>query len=432
MNVGMIALGCAKNRIDAEMMLQQLKDEGFHITSNLSECDAVVIHTCTFIDAAKSESIEAILDAASYKINGRLKRLVVTGCLAERYQQEVLKLLPEVDACLGSRSFDKVVQAIRCEGVFEEYKPLTCCPPEYDRMLTTGNKSVYLRIAEGCSNHCSYCVIPSVRGEFMPRSYESIMKEAKKLAENGAVEINLIAQDTTKHPDLCRLIRDIAKIDSVHWIRILYCRPEEITDELLHTMADVSKCVPYIDVPLQHASGRILKKMNRSGNDQSLTELISHIRDILPDCSIRTTFITGFPTENEEDFEILCNFVKTNRFANLGVFPYSREEGTPAGRMRGQIDDEVKQRRADLVMEIQHRLLQETNQPLLGKTLEVLCEGQREDGTYFGRAYFQAPEVDGQILFTSENPIESGTFVPVLLENYNEYDFYGTVAFRQE
>ncbi|MBQ1273126.1 MAG: MiaB/RimO family radical SAM methylthiotransferase, partial [Clostridia bacterium] len=368
----------------------------------------------------------------SYKINGKLKRLVVTGCLAERYQKEVLKLLPEVDACLGSRSFDKVVEAIRCEEVFEEYKPLTCCPPEYDRMLTTGNKSVYLRIAEGCSNHCSYCVIPSVRGEFMPRSYESIMKEAKKLAENGAIEINLIAQDTTKHPDLCRLIEDIAKIDSVHWIRILYCRPEEITDELLHTMAKVTKCVPYIDVPLQHASGKILKKMNRSGNDESLTELMSHIRDILPDCSIRTTFITGFPTESEEDFEILCNFVKTNRFANLGVFPYSREEGTPAGRMRGQIDEEVKQRRADLVMEIQHRLLPATNEPLLGKTLEVLCEGQAEDGSYVGRAYFQAPEVDGQILFTSENPIEPGAFVPVLLEKYNEYDFYGTAVFRQE
>ncbi len=432
MNVGMIALGCAKNRIDAEMMLQQLKDEGFEITSDLSECDAVIVHTCTFIDAAKSESIEAILDAASYKTNGKLKRLVVTGCLAERYQKEVLKLLPEVDACLGSRSFDKVVDAIRCNEVFEEYKPLTCCPPEYDRMLTTGNKSVYLRIAEGCSNHCSYCVIPSVRGEFIPRSYESIMAEAEKLAKGGAVEINLIAQDTTKHPDLCRLIRDIAAIDSVHWVRILYCRPEEITDELLHTMAEVKKCVPYIDVPLQHASGRILKKMNRTGNHESLTELISHIRDILPDCSIRTTFITGFPTESEEDFEILCDFVKTIRFANLGVFPYSREEGTPAGRMRGQVDDEIKQRRADLIMEIQHRLLPGTNKPLLGKTLEVLCEGKNEDGTYVGRAYFQAPEVDGQILFTSQIPIETGTFLPVLLEKYNEYDFYGTAVFRQE
>ncbi len=432
MKIGMIALGCAKNRIDAEMMLQQISDEGFEISTDLSECDAVVVHTCTFIDAAKSESIEAILDAASYKETGQLKRLIVTGCLAERYQKEVLRLLPEVDACLGSRSFDKIVEAIRSEAVYEEYKPLSCPPPEYGRMLTTGNKSVYLRIAEGCSNHCSYCVIPSVRGEFMPRSYESIMEEARKLADDGAVEINLIAQDTTKHPELCRLIRDIATIESVHWIRILYCRPEEITDELLQTMAQVEKCVPYIDVPLQHASGRILKKMNRSGDDRSLTDLMQHIREILPDCSIRTTFITGFPTESEEDFEILCNFVKANRFANLGVFPYSREEGTPAGRMRGQIDDEIKQRRADLVMEIQHGLLTETNLPLIGKTVEVLCEGRREDGTYFGRAFFQAPEVDGQIIFTSKTPVASGSFVPVLLKRYDEYDFYGTATFPQE
>ncbi len=432
MNVGMIALGCAKNRIDAEMMLQQLKDEGFEITADLAECEAVVVHTCTFIDAAKSESIEAILEAASYKTEGKLKKLIVTGCMAERYQKEVLKELPEVDACLGSRSFDKVVEAIRSGTVYEEYKPLTCIPPEYDRMLTTGNKSVYLRIAEGCSNHCSYCVIPSVRGEFMPRSYESIMEEARKLAKGGAVEINLIAQDTTKHPDLCRLIRDIAAIESVHWVRILYCRPEEITDQLLETMATVEKCVPYIDVPLQHASGRILKKMNRTGDDKSLTELIAHIRQILPGCSVRTTFITGFPSETEEDFEILCNFVKTNRFTNLGVFPYSREEGTPAGRMHNQIDDEIKQHRADLVMEIQHDLLDETNRPLLGKTLEVLCEGQQVDGTYYGRAYFQAPEVDGQILFTSKKPVIAGEFVSVLLNNYSEYDFYGTAVPRED
>lgn len=428
----MIALGCAKNRIDAEMMLQQLSDSGFEICADPSECNAIVVHTCTFIDPAKEESIEAILDAASYKENGKLKRLIVTGCLAERYQNEILERLPEVDACLGSRSFDKIVAAIRCDGIYTEYKPLCCTPPEYDRMLTTGNKSVYLRIAEGCSNHCSYCVIPSVRGEFIPRSYESIMEEARKLADNGAVEINLIAQDTTKHPDLCRLIRDIAEIESVHWVRILYCRPEEITDELLHTMAQVGKCVPYIDVPLQHASGRILKKMNRSMDDKELSELVSHIREILPDCSVRTTFITGFPTENVEDFEILCNFVKTNRFANLGVFPYSREEGTPAGRMRGQIDDETKRRRADLIMEIQHNLLPETNRKILGKTVEVLCEGQTEQGVYTGRAYFQAPEVDGQVFFTSEQTVELGTFVPVLLEKYSEYDFYGTASFPQE
>ncbi len=432
MNVGMIALGCAKNRIDAEMILKHLTDEGFTICSDLSQCEALIVHTCTFIDAAKSESIEAILEAAAYKTEGKLKRLIVTGCLAERYKSEVLRLLPEADACLGSRSFDKITEAIRAEGTYEEYKPLTCTPPEFGRIVTTGKHSVYLRIAEGCSNHCSYCVIPSVRGEFIPRSYESILQEAKTLANEGAVEINLIAQDTTKHPDLCRLLRDIAEIETVRWIRILYCRPEEISEELLQTMAQVKKCVPYIDVPLQHASGRILKKMNRSGTNKTLTDQIAHIREILPNCSIRTTFITGFPTETEEDFEILCHFVKENRFSNLGVFPYSREEGTPAGRMRGQIPEEVRQRRAELLMQIQHTLLPETNRPLIGKTVEVLCEGKRTDGKYYGRAYFQAPEVDGQIIFSSEKPLEIGQFVPVLLKRYREYDFYGTALFPQE
>lgn len=432
MKVGIIALGCAKNRIDAEMMLTMLRNSGFEICPDLSQCEAIVVHTCTFIDAAKTESIDEILSAAAYKTTGKLKRLVVTGCLAERYQNEVLRLLPEVDACLGARSFDKVVEAIRTKETFEEYKPLTELPPECDRTVSTGSKSVYLRIAEGCSNHCTYCVIPSVRGEFMPRTYESIMAEARKLAADGAVEINLIAQDTTRHPDLCRLIRDIADIESVHWVRILYCRPEEISDELLQTMAEVHKCVPYIDVPLQHASGNVLKKMNRSGDDKSLSRLIDHIRQELPGCSVRTTFITGFPTESEEDFETLCNFVKRNRFANLGVFPYSREEGTKAGRMRGQIPEEVRQRRADIIMQIQHDLLAKTNRPLLGNVFEVLCEGKRKDGRYVGRAYFQAPEVDGQVIFTSEKQIEPGTFVPVLLKRYREYDFYGTAAFPQE
>lgn len=432
MNVGMIALGCAKNQIDAEMMLKHLSDNGFDLCNNPAECEAMIVHTCTFIDAAKSESIEAILEAASYKKTGKLKRLIVTGCMAERYKSEVLLRLPEVDACLGSRSFDKIIDAIQSAEPYEEYKPLSCEPPEFGRILATGNKSVYLRIGEGCSNHCSYCVIPSVRGEFIPRSYDSIMAEARLLAENGAVEINLIAQDTTAHPDLCRLLEGIAEIDSVHWVRFLYCRPEEITDELLHTMARVKKCVPYIDVPLQHASGRILKKMNRSGDHRSLTTLIAHIREIVPDCSVRTTFITGFPYESEEDFEILCNFVKENRFANLGVFPYSREEGTPAGRMRGQIPEEVRQRRADVIMEIQHGLLPQTNRPYIGKTVEVLCEGRRKDGKYVGRAYFQAPEVDGKVIFTSKSPVEAGTFVPVLLTRYREYDFYGTALFPQE
>ena len=425
MNIGMIALGCAKNRVDAEMMLKRLQDEGFTVCGDLNDCDAIIVHTCTFIDAAKEESIGAILDAAAYKETGRAKRLIVTGCMAQRYQNQVLEQFPEVDACLGAKSIDKIAEAVRSAGRYTHYRPLSCASPEYGRTLTTPSYSVYLRIAEGCSNHCTYCVIPSVRGEFQPRPKEAILREAEDLAAAGAKEINLIAQDPTRHPDLCELIRRIGQIDDVKWIRLLYCYPDGVSDELLQTMAQTEKCVPYMDVPVQHASGRVLRRMNRRGDAEGLTRLVERIRRFLPGCSVRTTFITGFPGETEEDFEILCNFVKQNRFANLGVFPYSREEGTAAARMRGQIPDEIRRRRAEVIMEIQHDLLPKSNRPLIGKVTDVLCEGRRKDGKYFGRAYFQAPEVDGKVIFTSERICNEGEFVPVLLRRYREYDFYG-------
>ncbi|MBQ6809644.1 MAG: 30S ribosomal protein S12 methylthiotransferase RimO [Clostridia bacterium] len=429
LKVGMIALGCEKNKIDAEVMLAKLEDNGFELCAEQEECDVIIVHTCTFIDKAKEESIENILNAASYKTEGKLKKLIVTGCMAERYRQEIFDSVPEVDAVLGSKSFDKICEAIVSAGdgeKFSHYRPLTEDTPDGERILTSPDYSVYLKLADGCSNHCTYCVIPSVRGEFIPRPYESVLKEAKALAANGAKEINLIAQDTTAYPQLCRLIKDVAAIESVKWVRVLYCRPEEISEELIDLMASEEKFVNYIDVPLQHASGRVLKLMNRSMDDKSLEKLLNGIRAKVPDVSLRTTFIAGFPKESEEDYEILCSFVERVKFDNLGVFTYSREEGTKASRMHGQISQEIKEKRADGVMELQMRLMEEINAKHLGKTYEVLCEGFDESTClYSGRAYFQAPDIDGRVYFTSETEHQPGDFVNVYIESVDLYDLMG-------
>lgn len=427
MKIGLIALGCAKNRVDAEVMLANILKRGHEMCEDPAECDAIIVHTCTFIEAAKTESIEAILEAAQYKTDGKLKRLVVTGCMAERYREEIRNEMPEVDAVLGSKSFDRIGEALESEDIYTHYRPLSEQTPEGDRVLTAPPYSVYLKIADGCSNHCSYCVIPAVRGEFQPRTFDALMDETHKLVSAGAREINIIAQDTTKHPDLIRLIHAVCAIDEVRWVRILYCRPEGLSDPLLQAMASEPKCVPYIDLPLQHASGKILKKMNRTGDPEKLTALLAHVRDMLPGCILRTTFIVGFPHEDEEDFTQLCEFIKTNRFHNLGVFPYSREEGTKAAAMHGQIEEDTKHRRAEIVMGLQNRLLPEINAPFLDTVQDVLCEGETENG-YVGRGWFQAPEVDGKVYFTSGERCRPGDFVRVLLKRYDEYDFYGTAV----
>lgn len=422
--VGMIALGCAKNRVDAEVLLAMLEKAGYEICADTADCDAIIVHTCTFIEAANTESIDAILDAAAYKASGKLQKLIVTGCMAERYKSDIMKAFPEVDACLGSKSFDMICRALRSEDRFEYYKPLDRPCPEGDRLLTSAPYSVYVKIADGCSNHCSYCIIPFVRGEFMPRRAQDILDEVKTLVRGGAREINLVAQDTTKFPRLCDLIRDICMIGDVKWVRVLYCRPEGISDELLELMAAEPKFVPYIDVPLQHASGRILQLMNRSGDDKSLLDMIGHIRRKVPDVSLRTTFITGFPKETDDDFEILSRFIADARFDNLGVFPYSREEGTSASKMAGQVPEQVGRHRADIIMARQLTLLQSINSARIGKVYEILCEGS-EDGMYTGRAYFQAPDVDGRVYFTSQRKVSEGEFVNVLIEKHRDYDLYG-------
>ncbi|MBQ2881341.1 MAG: 30S ribosomal protein S12 methylthiotransferase RimO, partial [Clostridia bacterium] len=351
------------------------------------------------------------------------------GCMAERYREEIFESVPEVDDVLGSKSFDKICEAIVDSGDgtrFSHYRPLSDDTPDGERVLTSPDYSVYLKLADGCSNHCTYCVIPSVRGEFIPRPYENVLKEAKALAANGAKEINLIAQDTTAYPQLCRLIKEVAAIESVKWVRVLYCRPEEISEELIDLMATEEKFVNYIDVPLQHASGRVLKLMNRSMNDKSLEKLLNGIRAKVPDVSLRTTFIAGFPKETDEDYEILCDFIERIKFDNLGAFTYSREEGTKASRMHGQIPQDVKEKRADGIMELQMRLLEEINKKHLGKTYEVLCEGFDENAClYSGRAYFQAPDIDGRVYFTAKTELKPGDFVNVKIESVDLYDLMG-------
>ena len=427
-NVGMIALGCEKNKIDAEIMLAKLKDAGYEICNDLEKCEVVIVHTCTFIDTAKAESIESILDVARYKKTGNLKKLIVTGCMAERYKNDIKKEMPEVDACLGSKSFDRICTALEeLENnvpFYAHYQPLNSETPDGHRILTSAQHSVYIKIADGCSRHCSYCVIPSVRGEFIGRKFENIIEEAKYLANNGAKEINIIAQDSTMHPELINIIKEVCNIPSVKWVRLLYCRPEGLNDELLNFMQSEEKFVVYIDLPLQHASKHILKLMNRSGDEKTLLELLTKIRKTVTGVSLRTTFISGFPNESEEDFEILCNFVKQAKFNNMGVFTYSRESGTKAARMRGQIDEDVKQRRSEILMTIQFNLLAEINKNFIGNTYDVLCEG-KEDDKYYGRAYFQAPDVDGKIYFTSKTPCTVGEFYKITLDSFIEYDFYG-------
>lgn len=421
--VGLIALGCAKNLVDAEVLLGFLRKDGYEICVELAECDVVIVHTCTFIDAAKTESIDAILEAADYKAR-KLKKLIVTGCIAERYKHEIMTSIPEVDAVLGSKSFDRIDQAIECDGKYEYYAPLTTPTPEGPRVLTSAPYSVYVKVADGCSNHCSYCVIPIVRGEFAARRFEDILEEVHTLADNGAKEINLVAQDTTRFPYLCDLIREICKIDRIKWVRVLYCYPSTITDELLVLMTEEPKFVKYIDVPLQHASGRILKLMNRKGDADTLLQQVEYIRRMVPEVSLRTTFITGFPKESEEDFAVLSDFVRHAKFNHVGVFPYSREGGTVAGRMHGQVPEEVRQQRADLIMTQQLTLLEQINRQYIGHIYDVLCEGKLDE-QYTGRAYFQAPDVDGRIFFTSDIPVNAGEFMRVRIDRAERYDLYG-------
>ncbi len=438
-NVGFISLGCPKNQVDAELMLSKIEKAGFNIVDVAYEADVVVINTCGFIEDAKKEAIDNILEMIELKNEGSISKILVTGCLAERYKDEIFKEFPEVDGVLGLGANGDIVTAVNAVmngEIIGAYPDNEKMPMTGERLLTTPQHWAYLKIADGCSNCCTYCAIPAIRGSFRSRPIDEIVEEAKKLASDGTKEIIIVAQDTTRYGldlygelRLPELLRQLNAIDGLEWIRMLYCYPDRITDELLDTMAECSKVLHYLDIPLQHADGRILKKMNRSGDRESLTDLIDKIREKLPDVVLRTTFITGFPGEDEEAFNTLSEFIDDNMFDRLGCFAYSAEEGTPAAQFDEQVDEEVRKHRADVIMEQQYDIFEFKQRKLIGKTLKCIVEGY--DGysdSYFGRTWMDAPEIDSVVYFTGKGDYDEGDIVDVEIFDINEYDLMGEIV----
>ncbi len=442
MKIGFISLGCPKNQLDTEVMLHELMAAGYEITPDETEADIVVINTCGFIESAKKEAIDNILDVAWLKENRSLRSIIVTGCLAERYREEIFKELPEVDALLGVGSIHNIVAAV--EDVQRRWKDAK--HPKYasfedkntvvlggDRVLTTPEYYSYLKIGEGCDNCCTYCAIPSIRGRFRSRPIEDLVAEAKDLSALGVKELNIVAQDVTRYGQdlyggykLHELLHRITEETDIPWIRLLYCYPDKVTDELIAEIRDNDRIVKYIDMPLQHISDKILKKMNRHGDGAMIREVIAKLRREIPDLTLRTTFIVGFPGETEEDFEELCRFVEETRFDRMGVFAYSPEEGTPAAKMPDQIDEQVKQDRADIVMKAQMRINEEKNEEKIGKTLRVLVEDfDPVSEAHFGRSAADAPEIDGKVYFKADRRVVPGSMIDVKIRSVLDYDLYG-------
>lgn len=438
--IGMISLGCPKNQVDAEHMLALMDAEGWEIVDYVDGCDAVIVNTCGFIDDAKKEAIENILDMVELKKEGVISKIIVTGCLAQRYKDEIVKEIPEVDAVIGIGANGDIIKTVEevMSGVdtIEKYPPQCDLPLEGQRILTTPQYWAYLKIGEGCSNRCTYCTIPSIRGNMRSRSMENVIDEAKQLAESGVKELILIAQDTTSYGldlygelKLPKLLNELCKIDSIEWIRLLYCYPDRITDELIETMKNQEKVVNYIDLPLQHADDKILKAMNRRGDQALIRNVISKLRTEIPDVVIRTTFIVGFPGEGEEEFETLAEFVNEIEFDRLGVFTFSPQEGTPAFDMEDQVDEDIKTRRGEVIMQDQYSIMEEKNNEKIGKTYRVVVEDY--DGysdSYTGRTYMDAPEIDGLVKFTSHKDLDIGDFVDVEIFDVEDYDLIGEVT----
>lgn len=435
--IGFISLGCPKNQVDSELMLSKLDNAGFNIIDTAFGADIVIINTCGFIEAAKQEAIDNILEMVQLKEAGEVGKIIVIGCLAERYRDEILKEIPEVDAVGGigvnGDIADFVNNVIKGEesSRFPEKEKLPLCG---QRILTTPSHWAYLKISDGCENCCTYCAIPSIRGPFRSRTQEDIILEAKALAENGVKELIIIAQDTTKYgediygkPVLDELLYKLNEIENIEWIRLLYCYPDRITDSLLKAMTECEKVLHYIDLPLQHASGKILKAMNRHGDAGTLLELIDKIRSYMPDCIIRTTFITGFPGETEEDFTVLSEFVKNARFDRLGCFSYSPEDGTPAEKLPDRVDAETAVRRGEIIMEQQFGIFSDKLQSLVGTVQKCIIEDY--DGfsdCYSGRTWMDAPEIDSGINIVSGKELVIGEITDVLITAVNEYDLIGT------
>ncbi len=428
MKVFFISLGCDKNRVDSEEMLGLLSAAGFSFCNDEFEADIIVVNTCAFIDSAKEESIENILDMARMKTEGNCKRLIVTGCLAERYRDEIFKELPEVDAVVGVNELFKVISAADPELSGNEI-------PESERVITTPGHYEFLKIAEGCSKRCTYCAIPYIRGSYRSFPMEDILKEAEKLAEKGVKELIVVAQETTIYGTdiygankLPELLSKLCRIEGIEWIRILYTYPEDITDELLKLIKEENKIVKYIDMPIQHCNDRILKHMGRHTNHDDLLNIISKIRNEIPDVSLRTSLITGFPGESEEEHRELLEFIKDIRFDRLGVFTYSQEEGTPASKLPDQIPESIKEKRRDELMQCQALISEDKMNDHSGKEFRVIVEGYIPDeNVYVGRTYMDAPDVDGFIYFESESELMTGDFVNVICTGASRYDLYGEI-----
>lgn len=442
MKILFVSLGCDKNLVDSEVMLGLLREKNYEITDDDMQADVVVVNTCCFIGDAKEESITTILEMAELKKTANLKALIVTGCLAQRYQEEIRKEIPEVDAVLGTKSIEDICDAVEkaLEGkVLEEFKDVNYLPiVDTERINTTGGYYSYLKIAEGCNKCCTYCVIPKVRGEYRSVPMEKLLTEAKQLARKGVEELILVAQETTMYgkdlygeKSLHKLLRELCKIDGIRWIRILYCYPEEITDELIQVMKEEPKICNYLDMPIQHGTDKILKKMGRWTNKQEIKDIVAKLRKEIPDICLRTTLISGFPGETQEDHEELLEFVRELKFDRLGVFPYSAEENTAAADFDEQVPEECKIARRNEVMEVQQQIAFLAGEDMLYRKVEVLIEGKLPDEDVFiGRTYRDAPNVDGYIFVHSSRELISGEMVTVQVTDAKEYDLIGEVIWE--
>ncbi len=437
MKVFFASLGCDKNLVDSEKMLGLLDEAGHIIIDNEEDADIIIVNTCSFIHDAMEESINSVIDYGKYKENGNLKALIMTGCLAERYKEEIFKELPEVDAVIGTNSYEKIIDVIN-DVLRDKHDCLICDTLDIPvnpkkRLLSTGGHFAYLKIAEGCNKRCTYCIIPTLRGNYRSFPIEDIVTEATELVRYGVKELILVAQETTVYgmdiygaKKLPELLDRLQVIEGLNWIRLLYCYPEEIDDELIDAIIRNDKVCHYIDMPIQHSEDTVLKRMGRKTDKTSLQTIINKLRDRIPDIVIRTTLITGFPGETEEDFDNLKCFVKVNKFNRLGVFSYSREEGTKAFDMNGQVDDDIKDERRDIIMSLQQDISNNNNETLLGKEFDVFIEGKLvDDDVYIGRTYMDAPDVDGYFFVKSDKEMNSGDFVKAKVTDFNEYDLIG-------
>lgn len=444
MKIGVVSLGCPKNLVDSETMLGLIHEENYEITNDPSEAEIIIVNTCGFIESAKEESINAILQMAEYKKSGSCKYIIVTGCLSQRYAEELFNELPEADAIAGVEVYDEIGSIIKRVMNGERFIMLERSKPDViytsketflPRILTTPSYTAYLKIAEGCDNCCSYCAIPKIRGPYRSKPMEQVLKEAKALADNGVKELIVVAQDTTRYGEdlpggkllLADLLKELNKIESLKWIRVMYCYPNNFTDELIETFASLDKVCKYVDLPLQHASNRLLASMNRYDTREEVETLLAKLRKRIPGIVIRTTFIVGFPGETDADFEELKEFVEQQRFENAGVFAYSQEEGTVAGAMPNQIPDEIKQERYHELMALQAQISEEIHKDTEGQTLEVLVEGIEEDGSglHYGRSYREAPDIDGLVFIENPGDIKPGCFVKVNILQGFTYESVG-------